>query len=81
MSWDNPISPIDAKNSIGVFLCHFLGVILDGGYPGLLGDCVYRITFQSETRATKIEFSQLVLTYSLSLTLLYAKTTSLMEWT
>jgi hypothetical protein len=25
MSWDNPISPIDAKNSIGFFVQFFLG--------------------------------------------------------
>ena len=37
MSWDNPVSPIDAKNSI-VFFCElFLG------YPGLLGDIVFHI--------------------------------------
>jgi hypothetical protein len=34
MSCDNPVSPIDAKNSIG-FLVPFLG-----GLPGLLGDSV-----------------------------------------
>jgi hypothetical protein len=28
MSWDNPVSPIDAKNSIG-FLVPFFGVSLD----------------------------------------------------
>jgi hypothetical protein len=32
MSWDNPVSPIDAKNSIGFLVQFFLG------YPGLLGD-------------------------------------------
>ena len=32
MSWDNPVSPIDAKNSIGFFLQFF------GGWPELLGD-------------------------------------------
>ena len=25
MSWDNPVSPIDAKNSIGFFVQFFLG--------------------------------------------------------
>ena len=35
MSWDNPVSPIDAKNSIGFFVQFFLG------QPGLLGDSVY----------------------------------------
>ena len=32
MSWDNPVCPIDAKNSIGFFVVFFLG------QPGLLGD-------------------------------------------
>ena len=35
MSWDNPVSPIDAKNSIGFFVSFFLG------QPGLLGDSEY----------------------------------------
>ena len=35
MSWDNPVSPIDAKNSIGFFVQFLLG------QPGLLGDSVY----------------------------------------
>ena len=34
MSWDNSVSPIDAKNSIGFFCIIFLG------YPGLVGDSV-----------------------------------------
>ena len=34
MSWDNPISPIDAKNSIVFFVQFFLG------QPGLVGDSV-----------------------------------------
>ena len=34
MSWDNPFSPIDAKNSIGFFGLFF------GRKPGLLGDSV-----------------------------------------
>ena len=29
MSWDNPVSPIDAKNSIGFFLSNFFGVRLE----------------------------------------------------
>jgi len=32
MSWDNPLSPTDAKNSIGFIVPFF------GGLPGLLGD-------------------------------------------
>ena len=34
MSWDNPIFPMDAKNSIGFFVPFFLG------WPGLVGDSV-----------------------------------------
>ena len=37
MSWDNPVSPIDAKNSIGFFVAFFWGL------PGLLG---YSVSFQ-----------------------------------
>ena len=35
MSWDNPVSPIDAKNSFGFLVPFFWG------QPGLLGDSVY----------------------------------------
>ena len=34
MPWDNPVSPIDAKNSIGLFGAFYWGL------PGLLGDSV-----------------------------------------
>ena len=34
MSWHNPVSPIDAKNSIPFFVQFFLGE------PGLVGDSV-----------------------------------------
>ena len=33
MSWDNPVSPIDAKNSIGFFVQFFFL-----GEPGIVGD-------------------------------------------
>ena len=34
MSWNNPVSPIDAKNNIAFFVQFF------GGLPGLIGDSV-----------------------------------------
>ena len=43
VSWDNPVSPIDAKNSIGFFVQLFLG------QPGALGDSVYSRILSAQT--------------------------------
>ena len=48
MSWDNLVSPIDAKNSISFFVPFFLG------WPGLLGDSVARHKYDQSISQKKI---------------------------
>ena len=47
MSWDNPVFPIDTKNSIGFFVQFFWG------QPGLVGDSVSQFEMNAEMDISK----------------------------